>query len=282
MNVIAARAQRQTDATPASERSASEASVRDLALVTSGAMLALLPPTLLAEALDPRGLNGATLWLKPMHFQLSLALHFWTLAYLTRLLSPPWRRSRWLRATMLAASLSTMVETAWLMIQAARGTASHFNTDTPLEHIIYILMGLAAVGIIGGAVTFGCAIARSDGLVRDRQLRRGATLGLIGGGAVTVIVAGTLSAGTSHLVGGPQTDAFGLPFLGWATRGGDLRVAHFFATHAMQVLPLAGYLADRTPLTRAAWLMPALAALYLALVIAVFVQALMGHPFLAL
>jgi hypothetical protein len=72
----------------ASEAGAAVASVRDLALVTGGAMLALLPPTLLAETLDTRSLNGATLWLKPMHFQLSLTLHFWTLAYLTRLLSP--------------------------------------------------------------------------------------------------------------------------------------------------------------------------------------------------
>ena len=266
----------------ASEAGASFASVRDLALVTGGAMLALAPPTLLAATLDTRSLNGAMLWLKPLHFQLSLTLHFWTLAYLTRLLSPSWRRSRWLWASMLAASLSTFAETTWLMIQAARGTASHFNTDTPVEHFIYIAMGLAAVGIIGGASTLGFAIARSDGRGRDRQLRQGAVLGLMGGGVVTVIVARTLSVGTTHLVGGPQTDAFGLPFLGWATRGGDLRVAHFFATHAMQALPLAGYLGDRTPLARSRGLMPALAALYLALVIAVFVEALKGLPFLAL
>ena len=259
-----------------------DTAVRDLALVTGAAMIALLPSSILAEILDPRTLNGATLWLKPIHFQLALTIHFWTLAYLTRLLSPSWLRSRRVRSTMLAASLSTLVETAWLMVQAARGTASHFNTDTKLEHAIYIAMGLAAVGIIGGAVTMGYAIARSAGRDEDRQLRRGAVTGLIGGGIMTLIVAGALSAGSSHLVGGPQTDAFGLPFLGWATRGGDLRVAHFFATHAMQALPLAGFLADRTRLSRAAWFMPALATLYLAIVVAVFVEALAGRPFLAL
>ena len=114
------------------------------------------------------------------------------------------------------------------------------------------------------------------------QLHRGAALGLLLGSVATLLVAGFMAAGHSHLVGGPRTDAFGLPFLGWATRGGDLRVPHFFATHAMQALPLAGLLADRAGLARERWLLPLVAANYFAGVMALFVEALLGIPFLAL
>jgi hypothetical protein len=97
---------------------------------------------------------------------------------------------------------------------------------------------------------------------------------------LTLITAGTMSAIGSHWIGGAPSDAGGLALMGWARDGGDLRVAHFFATHAMHLVPLFGLMSlwiwggeNRIPLRL-------FCALFVAFVAFLFVQALSGRPFL--
>jgi hypothetical protein len=79
----------------------------------------------------------------------------------------------------------------------------------------------------------------------------------------------------------------GLPLLGWSTTGGDLRVGHFAGLHAMQVLPLLGFLLTRPAAVRR-WnlrqrtrLMLIAGASYLALTMLVTWQALRGQSIVA-
>jgi hypothetical protein len=81
-----------------------------------------------------------------------------------------------------------------------------------------------------------------------------------------------------HLVG----DAGGatVPLMGWSREAGDLRVAHFFATHAMHFVPALALVsavvfggARRLPV----WL---LALGYAGFTIFTLDQALAGRPFL--
>ena len=244
-------------------------------------MLAPVLPTIIAVLADGHTFNGANVWLKPLHFQLALAIHMATLAILMPVVSPAWQNTRLLRWPLLAASASAMLELGYIMLQAARGRASHFNQETGLEIALYGLMGIGSLMLVAAPAMVGIAIWRSVTVYRDSQVRLGAAIGLILGSALTLAVAGYMSTLTTHLASGPQTDAFGLPFLGWATRGGDLRVPHFFATHMMQALPLAGLAADRLG-WRQAWLMPLLATIYLIAVLSLFGEALAGIPFIKL
>ena len=258
---------------------------RRTALAGLSVMLALLAPTLLAWMVDERTLIGVSVWDKPLKFELSFSVHFATLLALLPLLAVPARSGRALRWSMMAATLAVMAEIAWIVAQAGRGRASHFNNSTPLEAILYPIMGLGAVTIVIGAFVMGLLILRRGRDDYGRGLRFGAAAGLVIGSVATLVVAGLMSSGKvsgpGHWIGGVHSDATGLPVFGWSTMGGDLRVPHFFATHSMQALPIAGWLADRVAPGRSVWLVGAAAAGWLALIAATFAEALMGLPLVA-
>lgn len=97
---------------------------------------------------------------------------------------------------------------------------------------------------------------------------------------LTLITAGTMSGLGGHFVGGSGSDAGGLPFMGWSREVGDLRVAHFFATHALHFIPVFGLVSAslfgderRLPLRL-------FVVAFAAFVLFTFVQALAGRPFL--
>ena len=82
-------------------------------------------------------------------------------------------------------------------------------------------------------------------------------------------------------MGGTPDDALGLPIMGWSRDGGDLRVPHFFALHAMHFVPAFGLLSIWLFGRERRWPVVVFAGLYTGAVIFVFLQALAGRPFLA-
>ena len=234
-------------------------------------------PTLAALGLDARTLNGINVWIKPLKFEISLSVHLLSVAWLMLFL--PERQGRLVRGLAIAMAAAAFFEIAYIMLQASRGEASHYNVATPITRVMYPLMGIGAVMLVATSGWIGAMILRQGDMSRPIVFAAG--LGLVLGSLVGGITGAYMSSQTGHWVGGQPTDLGGLPIFGWSRTGGDLRVAHFLGLHLIQILPVAawigaGILPDRLQ-------KPAIVAVAAAgslITLAVFVQALSGQPVL--
>ncbi|HVL86269.1 MAG TPA: DUF3611 family protein [Pseudonocardia sp.] len=249
-------------------------------------VMAALAVVLAAAALvDDRVLLGAPIWLKPLKFAVSFALYAGTLAWMLGQL-----RERAMQRTGWLLVVASAVEIAIITGQAARGRASHFNTETAQDGLLFTIMGLTIVVLWFATLAVALRFLREGarrGAARGPEHRPSpsATSAIRLGLAVALLgmLVGFLMVGqNAHAVGVPDGGP-GLPLVGWSTTGGDLRVAHFLGMHALQALPLlAAALAAVTALAETARtaIVRAAAAGFVGLVALLTWQALRGQPLL--
>ena len=243
-------------------------------------LAALALPTGLAILIDERTLLGSNVWVKPLKFELALAIYLGTLAWLAGWLPTDVVRSRRYRAFSVAVVVAIAAEMTWIGGAAALGVPSHFNTASPSMRFIYGLMGALAVLLTSSALVYGLIILGDRASRIEPTLRMSTGVGLILAFTLTVVVAGYMASRAGHGVGSSSTHHRGPGLLGWSPDSGDLRVAHFFATHAMHVLPAFGFLAGRLLAPRTACRAAiSAAALYVAFVAWTFAEAVAGRPF---
>jgi hypothetical protein len=248
------------------------------ALTILAIVLALgLIPLYAAMAVETRIFQGESPWMKPVKFHYALGVYTISLAFFARFMPEATRKGRAWRWFTAAVVVAIMGEVTWLSAAAMLNTASHFNTEIPVFAAVYSLMGVLAVLLTSASLVMGISVWRNRMTGLDPALHLSVALGLVLTFMLTIPVAGYLSSNGGHFVG-ESTRA--LMVMGWSRDAGDLRVAHFLATHALHFVPVAGLLAVwliPAQATRAVWLV---AGLFAALVIFTFVQALQGRPFL--
>ncbi len=227
-------------------------------------------PLLAAALIDTRLFLDAPVWQKPLQFHLALSVYIATLAFFARFLPHGMITSRGWRIYAGVVAFCIIAELVWVGGAASYGTASHFNTDDVVMGTIYGLMGLFAVILTSASLVMGIAIWRNPATGLPPALHLGIALGLILTFVLTLIAAGTMSSMPGHWVGTPITGAK-LPIVGWSREVGDLRAAHFFATHALHVVPLAGFTGSRAVV----W---AGAVIFSAVTMGIFALGLMGLP----
>ena len=189
---------------------------------------------------NARELGGVSVWEKPLKFFISSAIFSFTFSWLSSFITKGSRRVK-LAGLLIAVSLA--VELVLITVMAALGTTSHFNVSTPTAIVIWSLMA-TFISIVLFATLF-----LSITILLQKQQEFNLKLTLVLGSLNTAVgmglaflmtrptatqlanyqgIAGAHSVGVSD--GGP-----GLPFLGWSTVAGDLRVGHFFGLHSIQV-----------------------------------------------
>jgi hypothetical protein len=236
---------------------------------------------------DPRIITGAPAWLKPAKFAASTAIYSATLAWLFSHL-PAWRRTRtWVGWT---TAIVFVVEVAVIAVQAWRGTTSHFNISTPVDAMLFGIMGSLITLQTLASIAVAVALWRQP--FTDRALgialRAGIIITIVGaaiGGLMTRPTAaqlaearatGRIATAGAHTVGAPDGGP-GLPGTGWSLEHGDVRVPHFVGLHALQILPIVAVVAARRRRSAAPATMKVAAGSYAGLFGILLVQALRGE-----
>ena len=233
-------------------------------------MLAAAGASLAGVLVDERVITGAPAWLKPFKFAVSTAVYSLTLAWSFESLAD-WPRVR--RVVGWTTAAVFVLEVAIIDVQAWRGTTSHFNVSTPLDAVLFFVMGgaillqtLVSVAVavalwrqqftdrpLGWALRFGMTLTIAGALTGPLMTRPTAAQLAEARAGERMTVAGAHSIGGSD--GGP-----GVPVTGWSRDHGDLRVPHFLGLHAIQILALIAVLLRRWRAPEAARVRAVLAA----------------------
>ena len=207
-----------------------------LAVICVVVAIALIPLWML----DSRQLLGVSVWEKPIKFYISVSIFSFTYSWLSSFLT---RGGRWVKLTGFVIAMSLAVEIVIILAMASIGETSHFNVSTPTAIAIWSIMATFISIVLFSTIFISLMIffQKQQEFNLKLALALGSINTAVGMGLAYLMtsptatqlanyqgIAGAHAVGVSD--GGP-----GLPFLGWSTVAGDLRVGHFFGLHSIQV-----------------------------------------------
>lgn len=226
-------------------------------LLTVAVVLHLLtvPYIVIGMIVAPKMINGVNGWLQPLKFAFSFGMYAFTFAWLLTYIKG---HRVWVQTAATVTAIAALAETGLITMQTTRGVASFFNVATRSDIVVFGLMGgfIFALALMNLLVAVFLIFQKMESRVFAWGLRLGVLISFIG---MIVGFVMTLPTGEqvgimlerqpievlgSHAVGDENVGA-GVPFFGWNTAGGDLRVAHFFSLHALQVVPITGWVLTR-------------------------------------
>lgn len=217
----------------------------DTPVLRSAIMLCLvaIPISLLLLGVDRRVLDHEALWLKPLKFYLSLAVHGITVLLAARFLPATWQAHAIAKIGLFAFGAVIIYEAVFLSLQAGRGVRSHFNATTTFDVIGGSIMAAGAgvlviVPLILGAALAVAALRGGWASIASNPLPFALALGFMLAGWMGGQTGSAIGANGGPFVGvDPAAGPF-VPLTGWSLSGGDYRISHFLGVHAMQAVPV--------------------------------------------
>lgn len=247
--------------------------------VSIGIQFLLMVVLLLMLPFDSMEIGGRARWAKPLNFTQSMAVYLMTVMWLLDYL----RAAKWWKSCISwGVSACLTIAIFCITLQAARGTTSHFNTDTPFDGAVSMIMD-----IVDPVNSVFVVILLVFAFRSMYDLSRPVVWGIASGLLLFLVssAVGELMVFRGSAVVGVEPEGPGLPLLNWSIEGGDFRPAHFLGIHAVQVLPVVGWLVNR----REHWSMAAkltavlaAAALIFAIIGFTVYQAVQGVPLIRL
>jgi hypothetical protein len=229
----------------------------------------------LAFAFDSRVVGGVNPWIKVIKFDLSIGMFIFTMIFILMGFG-----SDFIKSISKQLALCAFVEITLITLQAIRGVPSHFNYNTIFDSIVFVSMGIF---IFYNTYLLVVVFVKSlnepprRSFVELRSVQYGLIITVLGS-----FIGGIMSWALKHSVGVPDGGP-GLPFLGWSTVAGDLRVAHFWGIHGIQIMLIVGFLTKALKMTESRAKMTVFAAFLTSLFGVAFflLQALYQIPFVS-
>lgn len=256
-----------------------ELRAKDNLLFCFGWLLVCTLPLFAICAFLRGGFDAHTPWIKPMKFAISFATFVWTVSlFLSVLRIPAWKRRLVRRAIVGSVSIEILclAAQAWRNVPIGTGTFADF----------LIFQGTTAMVSVNTVITIWLLFVFSGNRERIKiadaaqvlAIRLSIVIFLLGNA-----IGGYMLSRGAHTVGAPDGGP-GLPFVGWSTIAGDLRISHFIAIHAIQIVPLFAFIlwrmAPRPALRRRRVAVIAGSVAVAGIILATFLQAMLGYPLL--
>lgn len=210
---------------------------------------------------------GVNRWLKPFKFYASVGVMVLTVGWLMYYLND----QKKVRKYSWIIVFTMFFENGIIFTQSVRETTSHFNYSTPVNNVLFSIMGILIIVFTIIMILVCIAFFRQKQFSIPAAYLWGIRFGILFF-IIFSLEGGMMIGLMRHTVGGVDGSP-GLPIVNWSREYGDLRVAHFLGIHSLQFLPLFGYYISKTKTQTIAF-----SAGYFLLCSVLFLQAIYGIP----